>query len=389
MNSLDLKLHKHILFAVDHYNPLNVLRNLSEAGLAPIVVLYGKSHSLIKNSRYLTVCHRVKTLEEGLSVILKTYGNEIYKPFIYTSGDDIQSFLDSHYDELKDGFHFFNAAGTGRVSYLQNKDVIGKIAEESGFIIPNSEVVDTGIMPKKLKYPIMTKVLSSTMGAWKGDVYVCKNEEELKEAYKKIKSPKLNLQEFLQKKNELCYEGFSINHGQDVFIPFVSEYIRCSGTSYGHYLSYNLLKEEETISKLKNLIKRTGFEGIFDVEFLVDKRGVKYFLEVNFRTTTWTYAVSKGGANLPYLWAKSTLQGYIDYNSIQLEKNTFTAMAESDDFLISVVKNRKVSLIQWISDMKSCKCLFYYDSKDKKPGYYHWFYVCSRFVLKKLHIIKS
>ena len=388
MTGTNINNHKHILFAVDHYNPLNVLRNLSEAGIIPIVILYGKNRSLIKHSRYLKECYAVSTLEEGLSILINRYGCEKNKPFVYSSSDGVQSFLDDHFDDLKDKFYFFNAGERGRVNYLQNKDVIGKLAVECGFEIPKSEVVDTGTLPNTLKYPILTKVLSSTMGAWKGDVYCCNNEEELLEAYRKIKSPKLNLQEFIKKDNELCFEGFSINKGEDVYIPFVSEYLRFDETSYGHYLLYKILNDEDLKKKLKELIRRSKFEGIFDVEFLIagDKM---YFLEVNFRTTTWTYAPSKGGANLPYLWAKSTLQGYIDYNSIHLCNDTFKAMAETDDFLVSVIKGHKVSFTQWIKDVRGCKCLFYYDNKDKWPAFFHWFNVSTKFVLKKLHIVKA
>lgn len=46
------------------------------------------------------------------------------------------------------------------------------------------------------------------MGAWKGDVYVCQNEDELKNAYKKIKSPQLILQEFIHKKENFAWKVF-------------------------------------------------------------------------------------------------------------------------------------------------------------------------------------
>ena len=148
---------------------------------------------------------------------MSEYGNEEYKPFVYCSDDTTESFLDQHYDELKDKFYFYNAGEQGRVTWLQNKDNITTLAAEVGLDNPKKEVVDTGVLPKTLKYPIITKVLASTMGAWKGDVYVCNNEKELNEAYKKIKSPKLILQEFVHKKGEFCMEGFAINDGKDFY----------------------------------------------------------------------------------------------------------------------------------------------------------------------------
>ena len=41
---------------------------------------------------------------------------------------------------------------------------------------------------KNLQYPIITKDISPNSGNWKFDVFICENEEELKEAYKTIQS---------------------------------------------------------------------------------------------------------------------------------------------------------------------------------------------------------
>jgi len=106
------------------------------------------------------------------------------------------------------------------------------------------------------------------MGAWKGVVFICQNEEELKDAYTKIKSPKLCLQEYIYKKGEFCMEGFSINDGQEVFIPFICKYIRCYDNSYGHYMEFTPFKDEVLKAKILDLFKRTKYNGIFEIEFM-------------------------------------------------------------------------------------------------------------------------
>ena len=74
------------------------------------------------------------------------------------------------------------------------------------------------------------------MGAWKGDMYICNSEKDLKEAYGKILSEKLLLQKYIHKKNEYCLEGLSVAHGQSVAISIASSYNyildRCSVGAY-------------------------------------------------------------------------------------------------------------------------------------------------------------
>lgn len=135
------------------------------------------------------------------------------------------------------------------------------------------------------------------------------------------------------------------------------------------------LKDERLREKLYDLIKRTKFEGIFDVEFMEGKDGELYFLEVNFRSTTWSYALTCGNVNEPYLWAKATLEGRIDYDSIHPEEKVFTAMVEPSDFKENVL-TRKVGLFKWVKQMRACKCKFYYTKDDPKP---FWSYIFKSF----------
>ena len=51
----------------------------------------------------------------------------------------------------------------------------------------------------------------------KNIVFICRNEEDLCEAFKKIKSEKILLQQYIEKTDEQSYEGFSVNHGKNVF----------------------------------------------------------------------------------------------------------------------------------------------------------------------------
>ena len=119
----------------------------------------------------------------------------------------------------------------------------------------------------------------------------------------------------------------------------------------------------------------------FEVEFLVDKDDSLWFLEVNFRFAMSNYGVTFGGVNYPLSWAKSVINNRIETN-FQL-KEYFTAINEAGDFGQSVATG-KVSLIQWLKDIRSVDMLFYYNPKDPLPAWSFWYYKIIRKIRKKL-----
>ena len=364
---MDFRAHLHIVFSGDHYNPLGVVRSLGEEGVKPIAILVckGKPH-LINKSKYLGKLHLVKTVEEGYDVLMSKYANEERKPFIYTCSDDIESFVDQHYIALVSHFFFFNAGEQGRITRTMEKKEMIRMAVECGIDIPKTEVVKVGELPKSLRYPILTKAVISTMANWKSNVHICHNEEELKDAYKTIKGEEIILQEYIEKKNELCLDGVSVNGGEELYLPIQSEYIRFNPSSYGNYIYFQKYKEAELLPKIQAMFRKTGYSGIFSMEFLRDKDDNFYFLEINFRNSTWSYAHTHVGVNLPVIWAKSTLTGHLDVSDVKIMKDTFTAIQEFTDFKDSVL-GRKVSLWQWIKEFRSCDCPFYYNEEDNAP----------------------
>ena len=362
--------HKCIVFGPDHYNPLGVIRSLGEKGVYPIVILWAEKPVLVNHSKYISELYVVKSIEEGFNILISKFNNELEKPFLFLTMDKIVSYIDSHYNEVKRYFITYNGGGEqGRLNWLMNKDNITNLGIEAGLEVPQKEVVDTGILPHNVKYPIITKVLDSTMGAWKGDVHICHNEAELVNAFTTIKAPKLIIQEYIKKKGEFCFEGFSINDGQDIFLPYVFDYIRYYDDSYGHFMTVTPVEESEFIGRIRDLFKLSRFNGIFEIEFMKGPEDENYFLEINLRASTWNYAPTVGGANLPYLWAKSTLLGRIPQEEFSIRKRPFTAMVEITDFFNNC-KNGDVSLIQWIKEFKNSECTYTFNKKDNKPFYF-------------------
>ena len=363
--------HKHVIFGSDHYQTLGVVRSLGERGISADVILhpcYSKNPYLCSNSRYVGCVTIVETVEEGYDKLLKMYGNEQIKPFVYTCDDWAEGCLDAHYNDIINKFYFFNGAKQGIVSNYMDKEAIAKLAEKCGARIPKSETLYKGELPTTLNYPIITKSIMSTKGAWKGDSRICYSQEDLLENYKTIKSDVLLVEEYIVKKNELCLDGFSSNDGKDVCLPYQATYLRLSPSGYSNYMTIEPLKFESARSIVYKMLEYIGYNGIFSVEFLIGQNDELYFLEVNFRNSTWSYAYTVGGVNLPYEWAKATLLKKIDYSTMSFIKKPFKAIAEINDY-IQFVTTGKISIFEWLRNVITAKCRFYMVFSDIKPIY--------------------
>ena len=84
-------------------------------------------------------------------------------------------------------------------------------------------------------------------------------------------------------------------------------------------------------------MKEIGYEGLFDIEFLEDVNGKRYFMEVNFRVDGGIYKVTPG-INLPAEWCRLVNMAQKDLpEALTTRKQRFTGMTEIQDFKSSVV----------------------------------------------------
>lgn len=367
---MEIKEHKFIILGTYSANVLGQIRGLGERGIKPIGVLVHKDTFRIDKSKYLATVHSVNTLEEGLSIIINTYGHESKKPFIYTDMDRAMALIDKRLDELKNKFYVWNAGENGKLSILLNKYEQFKLAKQCGFKIPKTEYVKVGELPQTLKYPIFTKSTDSLNQYWKGNAYICQNEEELMQAYKKMDVKHILLQEYIIKKDELPIEGISLNGGNEIRLLGRTVYYRFQKDSFGTYKYVEPFSNKELELRIKQLIKKFQYTGVFEIEFIIDQDGTEYYLETNFRIAQQNYAYVKLGANIPYLYAVSTLSGHIVEEEINyIPKHKINLMQEFEDFKICVLENR-VSIFRWLKDVYNTECFSFYNKNDKAPFFY-------------------
>ena len=357
-----------ILLCEEHYNPLGLVRSLGENNIFPVVIVVKNKRKLVSKSRYIKRLVFVNSLEDGLQHILDNYG-KTDKDVLYVCDDKTLSLIDEIYDDIKKRFITFNAGSSNVINYYLQKKNIQKLANECGFKIPSTRIINRKEqIPDDITYPIITKAISSISGGWKKDVFICHNKQELLNAIPKIKSENIALQEYLIKDNELCLDGFSYNRGKDVFVSIASTYDYLIDNSYSPLMTIKNFEDVDKTwnisKKLNNIFSVVGFEGIFSVEFLIVGNEL-YFLEINFRNSTWSYASTKCGMNLPIMWYEA-MTGKATSFQPQSIKNGYKAMVEPTDFAYRVMGGR-ISLFKWLKERKECDCLYYKNKKDKKP----------------------
>lgn len=362
--------HLCVVFALEHYNPLNMIRALGENGINPVYISVKRHYEVATLSKYISKLYRVDSVEDGYALLMREYGDVAAKtgkkPYILFSDDKSVGYFDLHYEEWKDKFVSYNAGKSGRINEFMDKYKIQQLAKKHGFNVLDSYVVGkSDPLPDNLWYPIITKDISPNSGSWKADVFVCQNENELKDAIRKIESPLIMIQHFVDKQNELALEGYTINRGKAMQIITQLTWKYLIQGYYSPYHDVSMFTDKEMERKLQGMFEEIGFEGIFEVEFLIDKDGTCYFMETNFRASAWNPTCKVAGMPLDYLWIKGMENGFIDPGD-RKEFKPFTSMSEVIDYG-KRVDSGKISLAEWLRDFKDAKCVYIYDEKDRAP----------------------
>ena len=351
-----------VVFGQHCLNSLGQIRSLGEIGLAPDVVWVSHDFHSPKGSKNIHKFDEFETFEDALEFIESKY--RLQKDvFIFTDSDAAISLLNSKIDFLPKNFHFFNAGSGGRLLKYMPKYAQCMLAERCGFNVPKSEIVLNGELPKTLNYPIFTKAPDSNGMSWKDSAMICRNKDELMQAFKKISTETILLQEYIDKDNEVAVEGLSLNAGDDVYVPIQGEYLRIQEGGFGTWKknkAYEL--GDEFRKKLKEMMKEIRFSGVFEIEFLRDKNGALYFLEINFRFTQYNYALTRMGVNFCEEYIKSELD--MSYMPKVLSINPQIVINDPKDFRTYVVTG-KIKFKAWIKDMHSSDSYYLFNRADK------------------------
>ncbi len=371
--------NKVIVFGGNHHNTLGVIRSLGKRGIKVYALIHGGCKSFVGKSRYITKSWIIDREEDGIELLIKQFAHEKVKPVIICCSDGASSVVDSNYEVLKKYFYFPNAGQQGRINELMNKETMRLLAEECGMLTPSTWSLKIGDnIPEDIKYPCITKPLCSIEGS-KADIYICQTSDELIDSLQKIHSKYVQIQEYIDKEFEFQLIGCSLNGGEQVVIPGISKIIRASKISNTGFLSYIPCEQFDfDLTFTKNFIKRTGYSGLFSVEFLRSRSGETYFMEINFRNDGNAYSVTAAGCNLPYIWTLGHAGGDIENEPLAISKPIYV-MPETIDFITNVLKG-DLSFGAWLKDVRRSQGFLLFNKKDIKP----WLWVVKDIFMYKI-----
>lgn len=381
----ELKKHKFIVIGGDAVNALGVIWGLGEVGIKSCVLGEWelRHHAALSKSKYVESVDVVQNNEEIYRILKEKYGNEEYKPFLFFTWEHHEAFIDEHYDELKDKFYFYNAGHQGSLNLLLSKSFQCELASKCGIRVPQHKVVPKGTLSHGIPYPIITKTVSSDIPSWKRDMIVCYNEGELQKAYQKIEAESVIIEEFIEGVCEVDLKGFSINEGKEIFFTHLKTWKKKEDNTT-NLMYFEPCKNDSLKQQLAQLIQKANYNGIFDAEFIQDKEGNLFFLEVNWRTGMYNYNHLLEGVDLPYLWAKSTLEGHIDISSIFVKPIKYVAFDEMSAFT-ECLRHPKLFPI-WLRHYKSADVLYFRNKHDIRPTRRFWLNLFTR---KLRHLINK
>ncbi len=365
---MDLSGRKFVVVGMEHYNPLTLMRIFGKNGISPDLIAIKHKSNVASLSKYVGTVRHVDNIEQAVDLLLSEYGSGYEEmPIVLTTDDDVQSLIDDRFDEFEGRFIFFNSGRPGRTTEFMDKKKILDIAKKHGLQILDTWVVEKGEIPADITYPIITKSISPNVGGWKSDVFICHAEDELHAAFKRIKSPQVLLQRYLEKKNEVCIDGFSIDHGRTMFNPMCTTYNYNLDGYYSPYMTmHSYFLDDATTQGMANMMAEIGFEGVYSIEFLVGPDDELYFTEVNFRNSPWNYGASKIGMPIPLLWAEAMITGEIRDEWYRSFPEDFKAMIEPVDYKKRVLEGG-LDLADWLTDFRNVECPFYQDDDDPEP----------------------
>lgn len=357
-----------VVIGGSHHNTLGVVRALGQKGIRPFVVIVGKGHdSFVLKSKYVSEGLVVPSPEGAIAFIKENFIKP-EKTIVFSCADGVTCALDSQYNELKTDFIFFNGQEQGKLTKLTNKYEMQKLAMASGLNVPHTERIVNGLVTNDISYPCVTKD-TDNVGGSKQDMKVFQNKQQLEEfLHQRQSGYDILVQQYIDKELEYQLIGCSVrnkNGEYDIIIPGHTKIIRAQPVTNTGFLEYYSNEGFEfDMESCCKFIKACGYTGLFSLEFLRDKLGRDYFLEINFRNDGNAYVVTKAGVNLPYIYYLNAIGK--DYAS-EVNKHVMVqvSMPVIKDF--KTVIQGKVSLFQWLKDLKRTNCFFYKDREDPKP----------------------
>ena len=363
-----------IVIGGNHHNTLAILRSLGEKGVKSLLIVVSKDPKpYIGYSKYIQEMRVVKTVDEIASAMYSLHRSS-EKAVVIACADSISSYLDSNRNKLIKDFILPGSEEEGKITRLMNKNSMMQLAIDCGIAVPQSWIV----YPAKpeissVSYPCIIKPLVSKNGS-KSDIAICENKVELENYLTYCHCEELQIQAYITKEIEFQLIGCSLNGGEQVIIPGASIILRQPKNTNTGFLRYVPIREfSYDRERCVDFIRKTGYSGLFSLEFIRDKGGTDYFMEINFRNDGNSICVTASGMNLPYIWYLYNSGNPIDKELCFESMKEVLVMPEFND--IGNAIHRRITWSKWLNDVNRTDRFMEFSKRDQTP---FWMYIIKR-----------
>ena len=353
-----------IIIGGDHHNTLGVIRSLGIRGITPeVVIVSGDGNTFVGKSKYIRSLHIVRTDNEVVRYLLQHLANEDNKAAVICCSDGVASEIDLHVEHLTNYFIIPGASESGRITQLMNKKKMADLAVECGLDIPVTYSPSKfPIKTEEVCFPCIVKPIASILGK-KEDICICYDISTLNQIVGNLGIENVQIQQFVDKDYEYQLIGCSL--GDNVIIPGFSQILRpckSSNTSFLHY--QNFMDDSFSLEECKEYVRRTGYRGLFSLEFLRDKNGKNLFMEMNFRNDGNSYCVTASGVNLPYVWF---LYCFGENYQKETSKEIVPKFVMPDSAELRLLLTKQITLFQYLNDLIKTDCFMELNRNDMRP----------------------
>ena len=327
--------------------------------------------TFVDASKYRSRLWKINNDDEILETLLIHYKGEVEKPVIICCSDSSSGVIDDNLDKLKPYFYLPGSGNQGKISELMSKKEMANLAEKVGIRTPRTIYLTSHDQDlSQIELPCIIKPIISRKGN-KSEIAICRTLNELQKYANAHHICNNQIQDYIDKDFE--YQLIGCSTKTEVIIPGVSKILRpCKGsnTSFLHYIPF----EDGfcDIEKCREFVRRTGYHGLFSLEFLRDKKGKDYFMEINFRNDGNAICVTAAGMNLPYIWYLDCIGQDYSQETRKMVKPVYVMpdMAE-----LKLLLTGQISLGNYINDFRKTNRFMEFDKKDPIP---FWRMLCSK-----------
>ena len=339
-------------------------------------------------SKYIKAYHVLVSRRKSKAIVRKLiHIADPYRKMLLIPADDlVANIADQYMKRLGKYYVMPNINNTpGEIGRLMGKDVQKKLAAEFGLPVINSCSIKAykGVfeIPETVTYPCFIKPNISKNSS-KSKMRRIDSEEELRETlteYSRRKAVDMLVEDFIDIGREYSILGLSTRDG--VVSPgFFGVLEGGHGPHRGVAMTGELLPTEiqqELIDQISAFIGTLGYNGLFDVDLIMDTSGKMYFVELNLRYGASGYAVTQSGANLPGMFADYMLMDKpID---LDVAVKEFRKPFISEKIMIEEYVNGYLTAEERKKHFKNVDIHFVYDDVDK-AAYRHFrmFYLAAK-----------